>query len=159
MFIVIVIISLRTKKVNDSVYTHGCECCTICITSLFSSKKRESLSPVKKWLVPDMVDLLIIVCLTSRRKHFMHIREENKLNNITITIQAWRRNGKTRATTWLPLEMYRELYRSEQMLPSVAATMRILFFVVYYRGLWRTWSLANTLLAMIYGQISRIIIW
>jgi hypothetical protein len=111
MFIVIVIISLRTIKVNDSVYTLGCECCTICITSLFSSKKRESLSPVRKWLVPEMVD--------------------------------WRRNGKTRATTWLPFEMYRELYRSEQMLPSVAATMRILFFVVYYRGLWRTWSVAT----------------
>ena len=39
---------------------------------------------------------------------------------------------------WLPLEMYRELHRSEQMLPYVAATMCILFFVVYYRGLWRT---------------------
>jgi hypothetical protein len=57
---------------------------------------------------------------------------------------------------WLPLEMYRELYRSEQMLPSIAATMRILFFVVYYRGLLIR---ANTLLAMIYGQISRIITW
>ena len=72
---------------NDSVYILGCECCTICITSLFSSKKRESLSPVRKWLVPDMVDLLIIVFLTSRRKHFMHIHEENKLNNIKITTQ------------------------------------------------------------------------
>ena len=87
MFIVIVIISFRTKKVNDSVYTLGCECCTICITSLFSSKKRESLSPVKKWLVPDMVDLLIIVCLTSRRNHVIHIHEENKFKNIKITTQ------------------------------------------------------------------------
>ena len=50
----------------------------------------------------------------------------------------------------LPLEMYRELHRREQMLPSVAATMRMLFFVVYYRGLWRIWSVANTLLATIY---------
>jgi len=140
MFIVIVTISFRTKKVNDSVYILGCECCTICITSLFSSKKRESLSLVRKWLVPDMVDLLIIVCLTSRHNHVIHFHEENKFNNIKITTQKWRRNGKTRATTWLPLEMYRELYRSEQMLPSLAATMRILFFVVYYRSLWRTWS-------------------
>jgi hypothetical protein len=75
-------------KVNDSVYTLACEC--ECITSLFSSKKRDSLSLVRKWLIPYMVDLLIIVCLTSRRKHFMHIREENKLNNIKL----YRREGR-----------------------------------------------------------------
>ena len=159
MFIVIVIISLRTKKVNDSVYTLGCECCTICITSLFSSKKRESLSPVRKWLVPDMVDLLIIAYLTSRRKHVIHIHEENNFNNIIITTQKWRRNGKTRATTWLPLEMHRELHRSEQMLPSVAATMRILFVCRLLQRSLTYMKRSNILLAMIYGHISRIITW
>ena len=52
----------------------------------FSSKKIEILTPVIKWLVPDMVDLLIIVYLTSRRKHIMHIHEENKFNNMKITM-------------------------------------------------------------------------
>ena len=46
-----------------------------------------------------MAGLLIIVCLASRRKHFMHIHEENKFNNIKITVQKWGRNGKTGATT------------------------------------------------------------
>ena len=54
----------------------------------FSSKKIEILTPVIKWLVPtDMVGLLIIGCLTSRPKHFIHIHEENKFNSIKITIQ------------------------------------------------------------------------
>ena len=144
---------------NDSVYTLGCECCTICITSLFSSMKRESLSPVRKWLIPDMVDLLIIVCLTSRRNHVIHIHEENNFNNIKITTQKWRRNGKTRATTWLSLEMFRELHRSEQMLPSVAATMRILFCCCLLQRSLTYMKRSNILLAMIYGQIFRIITW
>jgi len=46
-----------------------------------------------------MAGLLISACLTSRHKHFMHINEENKFNNIKITVQKWGRNGKTGATT------------------------------------------------------------
>ena len=89
MFIVIAIISLRTWKWMTLSASFG-----------VNVVPSECLSPVRKWFVPDMVDLVIIVCLTSRRKHFMHINEENKFNNIKITTQKWRRNGKTRATTF-----------------------------------------------------------
>jgi len=74
-------------------------------------------------------------------------------NNYTEVKEEWENRSNDFR---LALEMYRELHRREQMYPSVAATMRMLCFVVCYRGLWRTWSVANTLLAMIYGQISRI---
>ena len=126
--------------------------------AIFLQETRKSFS--RKKMVGPWYGWFIDYCLLNVKTQLFHAyswrKQVQQYNNNYTDVEEWENQSKD---FWLPLDMYRDQHRSEHMLSSVAATMRLLCCVFYYRGLWRTRSVANILLATIYGQISRIITW